>query len=965
MKTILFHRPRIRQKAYALLSSAVFLAVFVFASTVHAQDTQYPSDITLTYGETRVVIPDFVSYEVHDDENVYYTISRDVTPNPTSVKRFDYLGNAFAAEAGSGSSARVWQNEREESSETVFKQIHDIAFTGTQRYGSVTEYEITETRRENGQSTESVLGTITVTVPPTVMHIQVLDSENGEPVESAQIQFRPVHAAANVQVQADSDGTVTVYNCFYGSNTTFLVTAPGYKSTQLSLLATGDNSYIVRLERDRPDYRIDISNLPPLSATAKGVTVTVPKTNFSAEKDISVLDGTELKFAFPDMPSVTLTYEGDDKYSAAVSNEFEGGKLGFFEGKIGYNIKAEGIFNRENIAFELTQGTANANMEASARHDIPTGIPFINLSLTGEGKISPTLTLTPNISSTGRYEYLTNGSLDSSMSLSVAPKIGIEMLASAEAGGNAVITAKSDDMSRIEDTLSIDGTLSVYARFQALSGTWEEVMSYTIAEHNFYPGTAETEKVQATVETILAPRDYINNPSSFDPAPNTSPGSQGTPLKQNVYPQSRPTMGSVTSGTSQTIVVAWLDDDPERNSANRSKLVYSVSRDGGVTFDEPKELWEDGTLDCSPRITVDGDDIYIIWQNYELSIPDDMEPGEAFSHAGIAAAKFDGEKFIPISGNNYMLTEPNGVLEIQPVIGAHNGKLLISWAENAQNNPLMEGQNTLRTTEYNGGEETGSRTSYATNAGIIAMNYSGNDIYSTVFGYGNSSHIISWGGENYTVSERGISHSSNRIESSLLPDGLNTKVTGCGDNVLLYWIERNDDNTGRLEGILYNNVTGNSEDIILSDNGTILNNASASLAPDGTITAVYTEKHPDVDSTDIRVISVKTELPEQPSCSDYFTISEYDGYDFGVTVTGNVIGSYDMTLYCAFYDGSGNFMGIDSHDLSNVVFSNSGSRSFGFDSIPEGAEHAKVFIFDNDTQIPYAKPYEKNLTFAL
>src|SRR5699024_8108204 len=147
---------------------ALMLVFFIFTASAARAEGDYPTDITLAHGETYIAIPGFVTYESHRETHSsgwYLRISRDVNPNPVSIKKCDHNENII--DSHETYSTRLWLNPRDEDTATISKDIYDIAFETSQRFGSVTEYEITETRTQNGQVTESVLGTITVTVPPT------------------------------------------------------------------------------------------------------------------------------------------------------------------------------------------------------------------------------------------------------------------------------------------------------------------------------------------------------------------------------------------------------------------------------------------------------------------------------------------------------------------------------------------------------------------------------------------------------------------------------------------------------------------------------------------------------------------------------------------------------------------------------------------------------------------------------
>ena len=168
-------------------------------------------------------------------------------------------------------------------------------------------------------------------------------------------------------------------------------------------------------------------------------------------------------------------------------------------------------------------------------------------------------------------------------------------------------------------------------------------------------------------------------------------------LMSSIYPDTQ----MQTVETEQDKVMVWLTDDITREANNRVKLVYSVFDNITGKWTVPQSVADDGTLDNSPRLATDGENIYAVWVNLNKAFTEDMALEDALLASEISVAVFDTNT--KTFGKVQMLTNDNA-LDSNPSIGVQDGQAVVSWMKNSEGDAWgVSGTNTLYTTMYANG----------------------------------------------------------------------------------------------------------------------------------------------------------------------------------------------------------------------------------------------------------------------
>jgi len=149
-------------------------------------------------------------------------------------------------------------------------------------------------------------------------------------------------------------------------------------------------------------------------------------------------------------------------------------------------------------------------------------------------------------------------------------------------------------------------------------------------------------------------------------------------------------------------VLVWISDNPERTSANRTMLVYSVYDKNSGMWSEPVAIDDDGTADFYPQLAQDGNDLYVVWQNCNKTFNEDVTLEEVVASGEIAVSKFDEET--GTFGKAVRITE-NDVVDMLPQIAVSNGNAYVAWIRNNENDIFgVEGENSIYYSELRDNE---------------------------------------------------------------------------------------------------------------------------------------------------------------------------------------------------------------------------------------------------------------------
>lgn len=789
--------------------------------------------------------------------------------------------------------------------------------------------------------------------------VQVTDEETGEPISGA---------SAN-GYRTNSDGWVCIFNAPSGESLEVTVGAPGYVSETITM--QGNSSASVSLERNMGDEVAESMKAPSFSGSSNGPVVHIPQTLFWNEREISLLDNLSVGFDLEQFPSVNLEYMGSDTYQGSLEFDIGSTTIGPFSASGTGNITASGQFNPATAGFQLNNGSASLNLSAGIGTDIPI-FPLISLHLFGEGSISPTISLDPTVDESGKSVYAPSGSANASIGIGAAPKATLFGLASAEAGGKGIISAAVSDITQPAESTVATASISAFVKIKLPFRIHADI-NIPINSWQLYPAQ-ESQTIDADISVGIAERDPDAQEPLFNPQPNTDTyiyGSDETPGGSSDDDDAFET-GSDSSGrsyvvihpnnSSTQVVTAWITDDFSRNYINSSKLVYSVSNDGGVTFSEPIAVHDDGTADYSPMMVTDNSGTYIVWQNAESVFSSDEAPEDIFKNIGLSAAYFNGERFEPMGVSGYALTLPNYVLEIQPVISADNGRITVTWAENTENNPLLMSESNVLCTMYRENDvwsEVSRDMSAPAEPFAIDINHSDNgDTYAAATTE-DGIRVLQFEDTAVTLKDGQVyisdtTHSDALVASEYPIDTLGVSITGGDGYVMLYWPDADDDNTELLRGLIIDTATLRSKDTVLYRNGTVIGTPTAALH-DGTVYVMLSETELSGDNedpyakTNLRLVKVEPELPAARSENDFSITSavlDEDTDTIRAAISKNTSDACSAVVYCAFYNYDGTLISIYRDDIGDTA-------EYVFDAPDTGFDKAEIFVWDKYDQFPY------------
>lgn len=235
----------------------------------------------------------------------------------------------------------------------------------------------------------------------------------------------------------------------------------------------------------------------------------------------------------------------------------------------------------------------------------------------------------------------------------------------------------------------LDGTLTIWDKYYGSSKKAALGVNSTLYGKHI--------PQQQTVTAVI-PRDYLAEMSgwldgkAYRKTSRSSVGSGGLEIRElqtSVFKNTQTELVALDDGR---MMMAWIEDDPERDAYNRLRLVYSVWENG--VWSQPKAVADDGTNDGYPALATDGKNIFIAWQNVNrLLTEEDADSIDAIlTGSEICIAQYDNgsDSFI----NQKVLTN-NAVYDYSPVLAVDNGTAILYWLHNDANDLTKAGSTTI------------------------------------------------------------------------------------------------------------------------------------------------------------------------------------------------------------------------------------------------------------------------------
>ena len=409
-------------------------------------------------------------------------------------------------------------------------------------------------------------------------------------------------------------------------------------------------------------------------------------------KNLFDRDGDEL---FKKLKQSTINQELDSALNALMCTAF--GTVSFgFEAKPEINVFgfAEGKVD-ENGEFAICGGEVVVKVKIKVKNNWQTVIWVLPVTASLEVAVSGEMTVKI------RYEdgFAFDGIFKIGAQIEAAGALGIAEIANAgiygSVGGEySYDTEKAYAQVKIDGEFGAKGVLFfMEQKWPWWSGTkviWEGYMNKGNSKVNTYD--YKMGNIYDTSGYTLSTREYLATQSDWNGALVKDTGEMTT-LQSDIYYNTN--VKTVAIG--QKKIMVWLADDGTRTAGNHVALVYSVFDNGAWT--EPEYVYDDGTADFYPQLATDGDEVFVTWQNMNMTFDENVTIEQLCAAGEIAYAQFDAKTNKFVNAKNIT---SNALLDIQPQIVVSNGIPTIVWSQNADNE-LWSGENTILYS-VNGGE---------------------------------------------------------------------------------------------------------------------------------------------------------------------------------------------------------------------------------------------------------------------
>lgn len=218
-----------------------------------------------------------------------------------------------------------------------------------------------------------------------------------------------------------------------------------------------------------------------------------------------------------------------------------------------------------------------------------------------------------------------------------------------------------------------------------------------------YP--AERSRQAALVQGDMEDFVLISRPESVQKSRNMK-DSGFIYQRENTYSDNAPQIVQLADGSWLTV---WVDAVPEREDNDMTALYYTLSSDGR-NWTEPALVYDDGTGDFMPSLTLAGDGTpVLVWQNSSQTYGDrNLDLETRAKDIEISATIFDiaaGTFEEPVT----VTSDENQICEMAVQIVPQAEGAAVYWLENSENSLLLaSGTNKIRTSSWNKEENTWS-----------------------------------------------------------------------------------------------------------------------------------------------------------------------------------------------------------------------------------------------------------------
>lgn len=266
---------------------------------------------------------------------------------------------------------------------------------------------------------------------------------------------------------------------------------------------------------------------------------------------------------------------------------------------------------------------------------------------------------------------------------SVQPKLGLEanaIIANAFGGISGELGCRLEfPFSSLPEDFSSTFQGSVFLELSALS--WGTEFTAEFPKYQLYPRPVSQNVLSIGRGDLKLIEPIYKNTTTYA---NNNPNA----VAENMQVYCQPQIISLGDGR---MLMAYIDDAPDRAPENRTILMYSVF--DGSSWSSPEPVMDDGTGDFAPSMCSDGNGgAYILWQNTITEFDSDVTLEEMSSAVDLFCTHWDGNEFteyVPI-------TEGNTDYEMAHKIVTSGDSISVVWQQNSENDAFaMNGTNSI------------------------------------------------------------------------------------------------------------------------------------------------------------------------------------------------------------------------------------------------------------------------------
>lgn len=151
-------------------------------------------------------------------------------------------------------------------------------------------------------------------------------------------------------------------------------------------------------------------------------------------------------------------------------------------------------------------------------------------------------------------------------------------------------------------------------------------------------------------------RDYLKNRSgwqAYDISAKSVDAGKEIVLQEGAYPNPQSQVTDLGNGH---LLAVFLTDKGDREDINRSELVYTISRDNGVSWSRPVSVGDDETWDEAPAVyKVSDDKVLVTWSDASRKYKESDDTKTILSLLDISGAWFDIET--ETMGDEFAITQ--------------------------------------------------------------------------------------------------------------------------------------------------------------------------------------------------------------------------------------------------------------------------------------------------------------------